>query len=806
MSRRLMLLIAAALVVVLSITVKIVIPGSFAQQPQAVSTTEGNTPLIKAETRLVLVDTIVTDKKGNYIGDLAQKDFKVYEDDKEQPITSFSAEAGQGTSKPDEKHYLVLFFDNSTMDMTDQARARDAAAKFIAANAGPNRLMAIADFTGAVHIAQNFTADADRLTKVVSQPKFSAVNPNAGVEVASLGMPSLSNAEADFGARSVLLALRSMAKNLSNIPGRKSLIFLTAGFPLTPEIQSELTAVVDSCNKSNVAVYPIDVRGLTSTMLPSASTGASLYRHQPARRTQVTQVNTRYAETNTRRFLGAHLVRVQRTGGGGAPGGGGGRPGGGGAGGGVGGVGGGGGRPGGGGVGSPGGGGGRPGGGGTTGGTTGGTRGGGTTGGTTGGTRGGGTGVGRPTGGGNTGFSRAPYFNNPMNQPRLIIPQFPPSASTNQQILYQLADGTGGFVILNSNDLLAGMQRIAREQTQYYILGYTPAVSAEGSCHTLKVKVDRGGTIVRSRSGYCNVRPVDFLAGKPIEKDLESRVNGSQAGNVAASMLLPYFYTSPNIARVNLAIEIPGNSVKFEKQKGKQHAELNVLGIAYKPDGSVGARFSDKVELDLDGKKEMQEFQKTTFHYENQFDVASGQYTLKVVFSSSGESFGKLEAPLVVDSYDGKQFSLSGVALSHDVRRVTDMASGLDDVLLADRTPLVVQGMQVVPTGGTHFTKTDNAVLYLEIYEPLMTTNDEKNSLKVGISYVVVDRKSGEKKIDNSGLINLQDSAKAGNPVIPLGMRIPVDKLSPGSYRAEIKAMDSAGNTTKERTAEFEID
>ena len=126
--------------------------------PPAPQAAEQATPqqgaMIKKESKLVLVDAVVTDKKGNYISDLVQKDFKVWEDDKEQPITSFSAEAGQGSGNNDQKHYLVLFFDNSTMDMTDQARARDAAAKFIAANAGPNRLMAIADFTGAVHIAQ----------------------------------------------------------------------------------------------------------------------------------------------------------------------------------------------------------------------------------------------------------------------------------------------------------------------------------------------------------------------------------------------------------------------------------------------------------------------------------------------------------------------------------------------------------------------------------------------------------------------------------------------------------------------------
>jgi len=91
----------------------------------------------------------------------------------------------------------------------------------------------------------------------------------------------------------------------------------------------------------------------------------------------------------------------------------------------------------------------------------------------------------------------------------------------DQQVLYELADGTGGFLIHDTNDLLSGMERIAKEQNEYYIIGYTPPDSRDGSCHTIKVKVDRGGTIVRSRTGYCNIKPLDFLAGKPIERELE---------------------------------------------------------------------------------------------------------------------------------------------------------------------------------------------------------------------------------------------------------------------------------------------
>lgn len=229
---------------------------------------------LKAETRVVLVDTVVTDKKGSYVRDLTDKDFRLWEDNKEQKVTSFSFESDTGSS-PNQRHYLVLFFDNSSMEFGEQARARDAATKFIDANAGPNRLIAVVEFGGVLKVTQNFTADAARLKRVVNGIKTSAVASNqttdnasmasqGTVEVASLGtpsfgMPSLSTAESDFGARSAMIALRNLAKNLQTVPGRKTLVMLTSGFPLTMELQSELTAVIDACNKYNVAVYPIDV-------------------------------------------------------------------------------------------------------------------------------------------------------------------------------------------------------------------------------------------------------------------------------------------------------------------------------------------------------------------------------------------------------------------------------------------------------------------------------------------------------------------------------------------------------------------
>ena len=63
--------------------------------------------------------------------------------------------------------------------------------------------------------------------------------------------------------------------------------------------------------------------------------------------------------------------------------------------------------------------------------------------------------------------------------------------------------------------------------------------------------------------------------------------SGVSAGKLGAPLQLPFFYASPNVARVNVAMEIPSQGFKFDKVKGKIHAEMNILGIAYRADNSV---------------------------------------------------------------------------------------------------------------------------------------------------------------------------------------------------------------------------
>ncbi|HTB92719.1 MAG TPA: VWA domain-containing protein [Candidatus Sulfotelmatobacter sp.] len=737
------------------------------QQPIAAA------PVIRAESRVVLVDAVVTDKKGNYVHDLTQKDFKVYEDNKEQAVTSFSF--GSDTSGPlnAQKRYMILFFDNSSMAPPDQIQARAAATKFIGKDASPDRLMAVVDFGGSLLVRQNFTANADLLTAAVSGVRNPNIQTNGQsaslanpVIVASSGLSSISDAEGDFGARTMLLAIRSLAKNLRAVPGRKMLILFSAGFPLNSERMSELTATIDACNKANVSVYSLDVRGLVAPALPG-STGLLKQPRQPQSDAASTQASSQRPRLILASFSPASAPDPQKPGGGG---GGGGH-----SGGGTGGTGG-----------AP------------SGGTGGGSKGG-APGGTTGG-KGGGAPV------GTTGTGTRPvsspynsYYNNPNTAPRTILPQMPTSATTNQQILQSLADGTGGFSIYNTNDLLGGLDRISREQNEFYLLGYVPATSPEGSCHTLKVKMDRGGLQVRSRSGYCNVRPVNPLDGRPIEKQMELQAAGTQPGAIHGSLQVPFFYSAPNVAQVSLAMEIPGDSLIFNKEKGKYHANVNVLGIAYNPDGSVGARFNDTLNLDLE-KDEWKEFTKQPYRYQNQFDAAPGAYKLSVVLSSGGDSFAKFETPLKIDAYDGKKFTLGGVVLSKTILPVDQIPTDVDATLLEDRTPMIVKGMQITPAANYAFKQSDKVVIYSQVYEPLLKADSPP---RVVAGYKILD--ASNKQVFFSGPIPLEEYMQKGNAVVPFGFVVKVKDLPPGTYRLVLQAADGAQNQAPNREAQFTV-
>jgi VWFA-related protein len=646
-----------------------------APSPQAETAAAG---VIKSESNVVLVDVIVTDKKGRYLKDLKQKEFHVFEDGAEQPITSFSREADTPPGAPERQRYMVLFFDDAGMDSAARQSERDAAAKFVKGAASAHLMMAVIEFDGGLHVFQNFTADEGLLMTAVRRTTFAGV-PNSGPE----SVVPWERSPSDLAPGNLLAPLRNIGGTLDTVPGRKTLLFFSNGMGLASRTPSDFQNTVDALNKANVCVYTLSARGLEGADM--ARGGGDV----PTPRAPMT------VQQQTQQEYGPTV------------------------------------------------------------GTT-----------------------------GPQGALGATAMN-----------------SSNLVSLPKLAMQTGGFPIANTNDLASGIEKVSGEMNEYYLLGYVPPSSThDGRYHKIQVTVDRAGAEVRARNGYADTKSPDLLAGKTEGAALEAKATSIEAGKIPVALRTPYFYVRPGVARVDLALSIPGSAIEYEKQRDNFQSQVNVVGIAYRDDGSVAARFSDKVPLDY-AREEKDAAAKAPFDYQTSFRIAAGDYTFKLVLSAGGSEFGKYVTPLVVDPFSGKQLTLSGPAFGDKVIPSLLSSSDIDQKNVEGSVPMVAGGAQLVPSSSDHFKQGAEAVVYVEVYDPIL----EGSNPQMGILFNILNAKN-DQKVYSSNTLPINRFARQGNPLVPVIFKLPTDKLPAGDYTLEIWARDSAQNVSPVQTGNFSVE
>ena len=322
-------------------------------QAQQGGSQEPPPPTIRVNTRLVLVDVVVTDKQGKPVTGLKPADFTVQEKGKAQKIAFFTTpeeaqkqnsppELGPGiySNKPEFRSpggpVTVLLIDAVNTPFRDQAYARLQMLKYVKQQMKPGQRMGVFALTNSLRVLQDFTTDPQILLAALEKYKpqeqqFTASVPGALSPAASSGLGPGASAmlelvqgeitsfqgieigyQLDRRVDVTLIALRSMARMLEGIPGRKNVVWLTAAFPfeLIPEERNvseaelmeslpsvkqksvgataagsiaatgrqshseEIRQVAAQLASSQVAIYPVDVRGLMSGMEEAATAQA----------------------------------------------------------------------------------------------------------------------------------------------------------------------------------------------------------------------------------------------------------------------------------------------------------------------------------------------------------------------------------------------------------------------------------------------------------------------------------------------------------------------------------------------------
>ena len=293
------------------------------QQPQEPNSV-GQTSAIKSEVRIVLVDVVATQGKGETVGGLHKEDLKVTEDGRPQAISFFEEHAGGKVSAvalppmpPDvytnyptiktTDSINVLLLDSLNTQAADQTFVRPQMAKYLQAalNAPTGARVAIFTLGQKLRMVRGFTADSSDSLKALMDPS-SGTEAKFEPQLASPGRTGNENLACD-GIRSpagqaacrdflaeeraeragdrvgmTLQAFQALARYLSRFPGRKNVLWISGSFPLSffpetnprgvhrKEYRSEIRQTADLLTAEQVAVYPISARALVAEEATSA--------------------------------------------------------------------------------------------------------------------------------------------------------------------------------------------------------------------------------------------------------------------------------------------------------------------------------------------------------------------------------------------------------------------------------------------------------------------------------------------------------------------------------------------------------
>ncbi|MBI3680320.1 MAG: VWA domain-containing protein, partial [Acidobacteria bacterium] len=266
---------------------------------------------IRVTTRLVQVSVLVLDNKGRPVEGLAKDDFVLLDKGKEQKIAEFAVESRNRKNSPPRlqpglftnyweiaprgmtPNATIILFDALNTSFADQAYARRQMLKCLESLQGGDRI-AIYSLSRNLRVLHEFTDDTTALIRAVSRLKghvspelqASTEQPEpVGDERIDEFLEESNRRITDYytinRVKTTLAAMEGIAYHVARLPGRKNLIWISGSFPawigmdeppmsatgrvFTGErrtFSDEIEHAVRLLNNSNIAIYPVDARGL----------------------------------------------------------------------------------------------------------------------------------------------------------------------------------------------------------------------------------------------------------------------------------------------------------------------------------------------------------------------------------------------------------------------------------------------------------------------------------------------------------------------------------------------------------------
>lgn len=246
-----------------------------------------------------------------------------------------------------------------------------------------------------------------------------------------------------------------------------------------------------------------------------------------------------------------------------------------------------------------------------------------------------------------------------------------------QEGLIYLAQQTGGFAVVNNNDLSGGVRKILDDQS-YYLVGYQPDTNTFDAktrrFNKLTVKVKRENLNVRYRSGFFNVNEEKIARMTAVRQTPLEQINKALASPFAISdislRLNTLFGSDAKGSYVRSLLHVNAQDLKFTDEKdGSKKAVFDVLAVSFGDNGQIIDQIGKSYTFNAKGAT-YERILKEGFVYFFTFPVKKpGAYQYRAAIrDSQSEKVGSASQFIEVPDLKKDRVTLSGIVLENFTR------------------------------------------------------------------------------------------------------------------------------------------
>jgi VWFA-related protein len=346
----------------------------------------------------------------------------------------------------------------------------------------------------------------------------------------------------------------------------------------------------------------------------------------------------------------------------------------------------------------------------------------------------------------------------------------------SQDSLRALADETGGFAAVNTNQFSSAFQRIVEDNSSYYVLAYYPPTDKkDGKFHRIDVKVTRPGLTVRARRGYMAPKARAPKTTGPTNTSAEvlDALNSPLpvSGLTMRMFAAPFKAAAPN-ASVLVGVELLGRDLQL-----KENSKIELSYVAVDAKGKTFGAKTDALTMNLKPETKSR-VQASGFRILNRVELPPGRYQLHMASHEAGGSVGSMLYDIEIPDYSKLPFSMSGLL-------ITSLSSG--SMVTAKMDEQIKGVMPAPPVAQRTFPANDELAIFAEIYD-----DGTAPAHKVDIVTMI---RSDEGRVyfkNEEERESKELEGKRGG--YGYAARIPMSGLQPGPYVLTLEARSRLGN------------